>query len=241
MSEPISIEPAQRSVEVIRKPNYDLLINLVASDQSQVQDAVRLLEDRSLQDWPVYSPLQDDQGPLFRVDSLVSPKFFAKERHLSSPEELSDRLSRSRQAVKGAGWDKEVRNQRIYHLRQDVAASSIANEICTSPMITSVLGSPEVEELVRGSGFGSIEFVEPLVGVINRGERKAKTIVYKFVEGRSVQTQAENEAVKRLAKGLLDLFLNAGVVPADLNPSQFLIGRYGKVYLLDSELYFKDN
>lgn len=51
---------------------------------------------------------------------------------------------------------------------------------------------------------------------------------------------SEQQGLRQLAGGLVDLFLGSGLVPADLNVSQFLVGQNGKVYLLDTELYFKD-
>lgn len=55
--EPISKEPA-RTVEVVRKPDHVLLINLASSHQSQVQEVLRLLDGHNIQDWPIYRPPQ---------------------------------------------------------------------------------------------------------------------------------------------------------------------------------------
>ncbi len=256
--EPISKEPA-RTVDVIRKPNYDLLVNLAASDQSQVQEAVRLVEGTDLRAWPIYSPLRfhkDEQGLLFKVDNSEYPRFLAKRRYSSTPPELSERISFSRQAVKESrdklrdseegGVEEEIDDNRrklnedIYQLRKDVAWSSVANEMNAAPVVVGVISSTEAQELAAASDFSSIEFVEPLVGVIDKSDKRGKTIIYRFVEGREVSTKAERDRLLDVSKGLLELLLKAGIVPADLNPHQFLIGKDNELYLLDTELYFKD-
>lgn len=249
--EPISREPA-RTVDVIRKPNYDLLVNLASPHQPQVQEVLGLLERRSVRDWPLFSPTEET-GSLFRVDNTESPKFFAKERHGSLPLDARERLFDSRDALKEAaealerneGTDMEdeglrIKNEKIFQLRQDMAWSSIANEIYTAPIVERVLGSNAAQELVAESGFSGIQFIEPLVGVI---DRQGKILIYQFTDSRKMDdlSLAEQQGVRYLSGGLVDLLLASGLVPADLNPSQFLVGQNGNVFLLDSELYFKNS
>ncbi len=121
-----------------------------------------------------------------------------------------------------------------------MAWSSIANEISTAPIVERVLGGDEAQELVVEAGFSGIQFVEPLVGVI---DRQGKTLIYQFTDGRKMDelSLTEQQGVRHLSGGLVDLLLASGLVPADLNPSQFLIGQNGNVFLLDSELYFKNS
>ncbi len=248
--EPISKEPA-RTVEVVRKPGHVLLINLASSHQSQVQEVLGLLDGHNIQDWPIYQPPQE-VGGVFKVDDIEVPKFFAKERYYSSPLDLGERLYHSREALRYAtqalveneGTEMEddslhIKNEKAFRYRQDLARSSIANEISTAPIVKRVLGNLEARDLVAGSGFSSIEFVEPLVGII---DRFGKTLVYEFVDGRQMDdlSISEQQGLRQLAGGLVDLFLGSGLVPADLNVSQFLVGQNGKVYMLDTELYFKD-
>lgn len=241
MSEPIG-ESTQRTVEVIRKPNYDVILNLAPSRQRRVQEALGAVEAGLPSSWPVFHPEGEGESTSFRVDSLVDPTFFAKERHLSDPSTLSQMLERSRSEVERAE-DVEQKNKKTYEYRKDIARSSLVNEIASSSLISRVLGTSEVETLVRALGFKSIEFVEPLVGVIDRVQKR-KTLVYRFVDGRRAQTSLEQQALAALSKSLVESFLQAGIVPADLNTSQYLLGRgenEGKIYLLDSELYFKNN
>lgn len=189
---------------------------------------------------------------VFKVDDVEVPKFFAKERYYSSPLDLRDSLYDSREALSYAtqalaeneGTEIEddslqIKNEKAFQYRQDLARSSIANEISTAPIVKKVLGDPEARGLVVGSGFSSIEFVEPLVGII---DGHGKTLVYEFVDGRQMDELSitEQQGLRQLAEGLVDLFLGSGLVPADLNVSQFLVGQNGKVYMLDTELYFKD-
>ncbi|MBP9716683.1 MAG: hypothetical protein KBD51_01940 [Candidatus Levybacteria bacterium] len=249
--EPISREPS-RTVDVIRKPNYDLLVNLASPHQPQIQDVLGILDRRSIRDWPIYFP-PEETGGVFRVDDIVSPKFFVKERYGSFPLDISDRLSDSREAVREAAEALErnedtdmedeslrIKNEKVFQLRQDMAWSSIANEISTAPIVERVLRGDEAQELVAEAGFSGIQFVEPLVGVI---DRQGKTLIYQFTDGRKMDelSLTEQQGVRHLSGGLVDLLLASGLVPADLNPSQFLIGQNGNVFLLDSELYFKNS
>src|SRR6266404_2157574 len=65
-------------------------------------------------------------------------------------------------------------------MRRTQLMNSIVNEIALSPTLKELVDSKEIQELAQSYGFNSMQFVEPIMGVIDKNSRK-KRQVYKYI------------------------------------------------------------
>jgi hypothetical protein len=220
MTEPKKGEFPPRTIEIRHGPRFDVILNLTAENQLQVRDLAGFVGNGIPSSWPTwYSDLR-------HVDRSEDPQFFAKTRLYSGSDSSKNLLDGN---PKRSTIGRKVVN----------ALNSIVSEISLSPRIVEILKRDEVSHIAKMNGFDRIEFVEPLVGLIDR-ESGIKTLVYRFVSGRWPSVDSEYKALINITEALRPLFKANGVLPVDLGAEQLLIGSGENnkvVYLLDSERY----
>lgn len=213
-----------KKIEIRQGPSNDLILNLTADDQNKVLELSEVLVYGIPSSWPIYK-----NNPNHRVDSQENPRFFAKFR---------DPNKRIGQSVKSEYLQAE---------------KSVMNEFVLSLEIKRLLAGEEATGLLQKYGWGSIKFIEPLVGVIDKNSRK-KTMVYDFVEGKAPGFTRESvsgvsdktlNALDGLAIELYDFFGRNGIDSYDLHGRGFIIpptsSSENAIYLIDSESFIRQH
>lgn len=212
MSEPIvDILPNTNPIELRHGPNYDIVLNRDAANQSVVDSLARSLSDGLPATWRPYRPPGGSTRNSFYVDNLDIPTYIAKERAFSVVNRAQGNPSFSS------------------------SLASIFHEFSISPRIKQTLDGEDARAFAGRHNLHPIEFVEPLIGLID-GKSGKEITVYRFVPG-----AGGLEATKHLGRAadfLRGLFLRNGIVPGDMGHDQFIVhpgfeGR--KIYLVDAE------
>ncbi len=236
MVETSAISP-QADIEVRHGSRYDLVLNRSAARQDLVQDLAVRLTDGVPNDWSPFkihvSP--SAVGKIHYIDNVDNPHFFLKTRY-----NLRRFFEHGRS---NAHFGEKM-------IRVMNASASVVNEISISPRIKEVLGSQEALRLALQHGFERMEFIEPLVAMVDR-QTGEKASVYEFIDGVSrprniyadLRDQDEIALWEKLDSlmGSIGSLLERGEIAVnDLRSEQCIISRDKKtVYLLDAEQYYR--
>jgi hypothetical protein len=226
----VDVGPA-KTMEINHGPRYDMLLNTSAKNKKLVQELESTLVDGIPDDW---DNVQTEGGG-HEGYNYVDPekRFFAKSRFISGVSFL--RVFRKQTEV--GSPKRKTQN----------AGNSIANEMLLAPKIRRALESEEALAAAHQSGFEKVEFVEPLVGLIDR-QTGGKALVYEYIDGDEIirnEVFPENVAAVKLIGQLREIFDKNGIIANDLDanergPKQLLISKDRKtVYLLDAEQFVK--
>ncbi len=215
--------------------NFDFLIN-EDSGISPVDSAklVRALKDGVPEDWSDYE------------DRFSSPdgRYFIK-RKWTSKKKKYFKDARSGGSVT---WIEMVSEEKAL---VNYAALSITSELSNSKKVRTIVAGQNVQNLVRQYGVDKIEFVEPLMGMIDKKNGR-RYMVYPYIDaeeaGRFVELQGREEELgnnlESIIDGLVEIFIKNNLRPNDLRSQQLLISENPadhklSLFLLDTEFYNK--
>lgn len=233
-------EYQQKTIEISHVGSFDVLTNnsqksISAEELGNLRDSIKkqLLTgspEKPLTDWS----LRGSNA----VDNEEDPHYLAKtkQRHRNTRQFKNAKL-REKNDPRHEYWRKATN-----------AGMSISSELSLSSKVLGIVGSEDFQQVAKEMGSESIEFVEPLVGFIDRTTRE-KTIVYKYVHGRSLyhlMTEMDydhrQEIILAVAK-MRAIFEAGGIEPSDFCDMQILKSKEenekNKLYLIDTEFYFK--
>lgn len=225
-------------IDVLHIGKYDVLVNVRQLSIGQVElDKLKKLVIENLKNDPndkIFGGWENGGDQRILVDNPVSPKFVLKEKWIR-PNNYDFSSAEKKLRDSGSSSDIEIR-QMLY------ASASIMNEMSIATDIKRIVESENIQNVFQFSGIDSVDYVEPLIGVINRDSGK-KYIVYPFVDGaKFYDTEIPDDlrifkSIRRLEAVISD----KGIKPHDLQGGQFLVERStdGKVHLhlLDIDLY----
>jgi hypothetical protein len=221
---------AKAAMEVRHEPRsrYDLVLNHSAARQDLVQEGANMLENGVPSDWipVVHNP---------NLGNFLSRRVNYVGRVGNSRVILKPRF-------KAGHFNKEQMKFAGEKMRRVVyAVNSVVNEISISPKIKEVLGGEDAQRIMAQYGFERIEFVEPLLGVVDR-KTGGKAVLYKFVEGDLwLDTVYDSlaEGFEETVDAIASLLERTGIYVNDLKAEQCLLSKDRKtIYLLDAEQFY---
>ncbi|MEK7551744.1 MAG: hypothetical protein AAB532_04060 [Patescibacteria group bacterium] len=216
------------SVEIVRgkgvKP--DVLFSKTATRQDLVSDLRDLLVGEIPNAWRprMSSFVLQDASLLHYLDNPNEPQYYAKVRA---------GLTRYDSVVPKSSFFRRIFN----------ADLSLVNEISLAPAVTAVVESESVQSAVRQYGFDRLEFIEPLVGIIEKGYSPRKIMIYEYRE-MFPPTLKQLEELRSFEHYLIFKFEGLGIDPMDLRAGQMMASPTTSdgqrtLYLLDSERYVR--
>ncbi len=232
--------PSRKHYEVIhyQNPDVDIVIN---HDSSLAKEYGHKLAELFKHGYP---PEDWESGPWpGSAHGIVDDKEFFSKRKLSGDtyeEKKDDTL---------AAKDIELRFVEL-QLRRIRAINSVLAEIALVPQIKAILESDEALQIAAEFGFSSFQFIEPVLGLVNR-KTGSKNMVYENIPNASRLYSPPNihgltEKQKRppidhpsrkLADKFYNFFERHGFIPSDLAWRQFLTDDSNNLYLIDAEAY----
>ncbi len=235
-------ENNRTKIEILHFGKFDLLVNRLQSSISEKElEALKntVAEDlKDSQNGNLLISWKQGEDYRVRVDDRASPSFVIKQKWIR-PENYD------------FGKEEELENSSLssdLEFRKMIYASaSIMNEMSLATSIRKIVGSKEVQEIFRNSGVTSIDYIEPLIGIINK-ETGEKNIIYKYAEGISLKKHLlkNPDLLKRMfstIRRLEVIITDKNIIPHDLQSNQFLaeIDADGRMalHLLDIDLFTK--
>jgi len=231
---------ASPRTELLHVGDFDILINhkqtTVSSDELE---RVRTLLTVNMTENPKIGPLTGwisfPENTDLYANREDNPEYFAKIKweHIGDP--LMDRAMAIR-------WDAS--KERVDEKKQMYTGASLMNEMSLAREIREIVESKEVQEIFENVGVESIDYIEPLIGIIDR-KTKRKIMIYKFARGRmpSVVKDKNGEELTDALMKLQEVFERHDICADDLEVNQILDerGKDGKkrYHLIDSEFYYR--
>jgi hypothetical protein len=140
----------------------------------------------------------------------------------------------------------ELRNQHPHLVKAAEAQASILSEVELAGDVRRVVESDAMQEAAAYFGFNGVEFVEPIIGVVDRTESDDfpdQVGVYRYVEDLKtfleVFPDGDVSDFNALVHHLQAQLQAAGIVPADLSHTQVLIGSNRQACLLDAAQFYR--
>ncbi len=228
------------NIEILHIGSFDVLINNKQESISQNEfDELKLIVTKDLSDNSGEKPLKGwRQGDDYRirVDSRVTPRFAIKEKWIR-PKSYDFGASERELRATGKESDLEVRKM-LY------ASASVMNEMTLAKDIRSIVSSEEIQTVFMRSGVQAIDYIEPLMGIIDKNTGD-KFIIYKFANGDklvdSFLTDADRNKIVRATRRLEVVISDKNIIPHDLQTRQFLIEKDENggvlLHLVDIDLF----
>lgn len=218
-------------------PGFDVVVNLDYSDKEEARELLEIIKRNPMgQDFSASNSWQN----LLQFKLEGSDRFFVKTkkadyikwqvdfiRDRTAADPLNDESKKD--------FDKESRNARV----------GVMNEILLSKKIKEIVCSKEAQDIAKKYGFTVIEYNEPILAIIYKGEND-KSLIYKKIDGeQSLEWIRRNfhsnlSKIKNLTLDFRELFFKNNIYPHDLKDRQFLIvEKDGKpaIVLIDAEAY----
>ena len=221
------------STELIHFGEYDLLLNRTATDPEKVTTVytkvLRSIFDSGLliSGWAIAPGIHKN----IWYDTSHDPQFMAKEKWLRAGEKFMNNIISLNREL------DPVLKSTFY------ACNSLLNEISLSPHVKKIVSSEAAQKIAHAHGFSSLTFVEPLLGVIDRQERR-KYLFYEYVDALTFRDTdgPECDALYYFSSDLADLIHSFGISPHDLDMKQIMYKDTPKgklAFLTDIEAYHK--
>ena len=216
--------------EVIHNQHTDILINPDSRDAEWARRLAEVWADGLPEDW------QQIPGSHKNNDHLsigeVGRRTFLAKYQLDVPKSQSDL--------------DELRNQHPHLVKAAEAQASIQSEIELASDVRRVVESDHMQYIGALYGFAAIEFVEPIIGVVDRtksDEFPDQVGVYRYVEDlkyfSEVFPDGDVADFNALVHQLRAQLQASGIVPADLSHTQVLFGSNRHAYLLDAAQFYR--
>jgi hypothetical protein len=217
----------QRTYKIEHFPGFDMVVNLDYPDASSINSLLNILQENT-------------SLSFYRLVAKIKsyPEFFVKKK---------DNIGRQLATVKAIKTNKynSKEDPIAVFLRDDFntesryARISILSEIILSKKVKEIICSAEVQELARRYGFYSMDFAEPITGIVYNNHRGRKFLVYKNIS--NTRTMPVNFYLGDFSKDLRKIFVKNGIQPSDLRNDQFIFtidSHNGyKITLIDIEAY----
>ncbi len=238
-------KPSVPAVEVSHYPNTDIVINLDSKFAGLAYKLSDLFKDGVPASWEEIGPTQEELDDMeedpshpghqsakvgFAVGEIDGVKFLFKPKGLSGKDTF---YHRKKAALKGGYVPRKeaLRANQIYN--------SILNEIGISPKIKKIMSGDVSQEIARRYGHKSLEYIEPIIGIVNR-ETGNKALIYEYIEGavniRTIMNQANFNQIQFFENEIDKLLKQNGVENMD-KPAQFIVDSSGRLYNIDAEGY----
>jgi hypothetical protein len=213
-----TIEKERKNIEIKHFDNFDVVINLSADPQ--------LLEN-------LRQNLVDEES-LIKFLNIQPEQFFIKLKTASE-----DDIVESIHSLPEGEWVEEYR-----YLDKEMAQrmNSVLNEILLSRKVKEVIKDDAVQEEVRKIGYSKIDFIEPLIGIIDKNKSK-KFTVYEKVKAAPAWKDLPRDLERELGdfvRFVKHRLYKAGIESVDLYSKQILeetVGHKKSLHLIDIEAY----
>lgn len=224
-----SSEPQKAEIEVQHYGKYDLLFDR----NSPSFHALSLIKTKLASEDPALWDKHPDEmvHEHIRVDNKDNPQVVIKRREDNQVD------------IKHLHSGINNRNKYIFvDIKEVYAINSVINEITLAPFIRSVIASGESQALVQSFGFESIDYIHPLLAIVDRARGK-KYVAYNYVNALTFYKTSKlpegftDENAEILTEEIGFLLENKGIVATDLVPRQFLV-QNNSLLLIDSEAYY---
>lgn len=237
-----SFEFVPTSKEVLHESHFDILENnrQTAIDKVEMQRlmaAVKQEAEKATPGNPLPSWRSLGKEGNLQVDNLESPKYVAK-RKWATPENIT--------FAKAVSTNRETANEgQLEKKKYMYAANGVLSKMSLSKEIKDTVESEDVQKVFIDIGYDSFDYLEPLVGIIDK-ESKEKMMVYKYVKGVDMVKYYDDgfptgtfAAFSKLNTTLME----KGIIPHDLSVEQFMVSEEEngkkKLYLIDTEMYYR--
>lgn len=232
MPEPITLvsEFPKTQVEVLHQGKLELLANRNVISAQELEYIQRLVSKIEIEGLPLIG--EHGEYPQIRVDNKDNPRYVFKQRIIIPIPSIEGFI----------GTDASLKRL-LLEKRTGLANNSVLNEIALSEAIEKTIMSSQAQELAHQLGFDSLQFVSPLLGIIN-SETARKNIVYKYIKGSPLNF--ETAVIHNLTRDKTHIFItelqrifrSRQIEPSDLGSHQFIADE-NRLYLLDAELYWR--
>jgi hypothetical protein len=239
-----------KKIDIVHGEMYDVLVNLRHPDVNKVRSLSALVINGIPQSWQVLPQALGEKfndeppPPNVFVDDLNHPTFLAKVRKYAIPD-------RVRIAKMDAGKELSSLGTRTAY-----AFDSLLNEFALAPQVTETLKIHRAKEIAEKFGFVGIQFIEPLVGLIERSNGR-KIMFYDYVDGDTTDYSSSDASLNRLKqlarkdqgdpliRELVNLFKQNGIFPTDIGTQQLISSPLNEsdesmLYLIDIEGFIRD-
>lgn len=234
-------ERATNRFEVGHVASYDILVNTRQTSVTPEElDKLRLLIVEDIRTFPNDKPFslwhQSPDHSRIRISNTSMPRYVAKEKWIRPDHPV----------IKEALMidTKKDKPPQVDYKRSIYSLDSIFSEMSIATIMMNVVQTEKVRSFFRDVGVDSIDFVEPLIGVIDRRYGK-KYIVYEHKKG-----VRPNDFFKSDSKGLLKIKSAVGklaneiehhlIDPHDIDEWQFLyedVNGQIRIHMIDIEMY----
>lgn len=230
--EETELEVKVKPVEIIHLGDFDLFVNNLAKKSECVRVLVITMKAKIGSDHvePLAGWVETSKGRW--RDSVNLPKYFAKKKWMDK-KSYFDLVA--------------LQHRDSYSRKEDRRYNSLSNEFRISDTIRSVVGRDDFQQVAGGHGFESLQFIEPLVGFVDR-RTGDKVVIYGFVPGAGdfdrLDGEVDSNIPVELVNSLRKKFNDVGIYPTDLRQSQFITRqtRTGEALcLIDIEGYLKES
>jgi hypothetical protein len=219
-------ERATRQLKVIHNPNTDIILNNDSNDAIWGQKLADAWREGMPDGWK--RPPNTFKNNVY-YGSVNGQTFLAKYR-LNTAQSTNDV-----EAIQGISQDH------VLDKRTKLSLNSLVSEVRMSPVIKQVVASADMQELAEQCGLSGIEYIEPIIGVVDRTSGDPgfarKAMVYRYIEDAGPFSGEDLQGANRLIHALRSKLKGLDIEPTDLTLNQVIVDQEQHAYLLDSEAY----